>query len=608
MHTRPLTEKTMRALTCLAALLVLFLLPGCGGGGGGSTTPAPVGPAANVNASINWAARSRALDAPSSALSATIILKNANPAGGDFTYTINRDPNPAAYTRSYTSPRQALTGTRELQVRFYSQPDGSGSVVGSIDATITLGADGNGIGSFTTSNTIASVVVDPNQVVGLGQTKDLTFSARDSSNALVAVTPGSATFTVTSGGGFLNINSTQQAVGVAIGTAMVKVKVDGKTSDPQSVAVNYVPTIKITPSASSIQINGSLAVATTITSAPTSDMIFSVQEGADGGTFTGGRYIAPGTPGTYHLVAVSRYDTSISAVAAITVTPVSSNSTGFYILDSSNFRVVHMDDASGTNWQALGVGGAGVRQFNQPSNMVVTADGHIYIADTGNNRIVRMDDMSGKNWTTFGTFGAFPGQFRKPTSVAVGPDNKIYVTDFDNSRIVRVDDMAGANWTTYGSNGSSVGRFDGPNSINVASNGQIYVVDARNQRLVRIDDMNGTNWMELDGVNIRNITLGGDGRIYGTSSNGIFRMDDISGANGRSFSGINNSDGQLTSTARVILGTDSRIYILGSWNFNVNTFGIIRIDDMLGTNWKTFAFSSGEGVGQFRNPTDFIIR
>src|ERR1051325_2512961 len=104
----------MQKLWIAVAVMMLF---GCGGGSGPGGT-------ANVNATIDWAARSRNLSAPSSALSATFTLTGAKPGGGDFSFTITRDSNPAAYTKSYTSHNQARVGTWPLHVRFYGTPDG----------------------------------------------------------------------------------------------------------------------------------------------------------------------------------------------------------------------------------------------------------------------------------------------------------------------------------------------------------------------------------------------------------------------------------------------------------------------------------------------------
>src|SRR5689334_13719635 len=83
-HPRRSKEETMRIGPLVIAALSCILLFGCGGGGGGgggtqnvATTP--------VKVNIHWPARVRALEAPTSALSAVVILSHANPDGTDFT-------------------------------------------------------------------------------------------------------------------------------------------------------------------------------------------------------------------------------------------------------------------------------------------------------------------------------------------------------------------------------------------------------------------------------------------------------------------------------------------------------------------------------------------
>ncbi len=44
----------------------------------------------------------------------------------------------------------------------------------------------------------------------------------------------------------------------------------------------------------------------------------------------------------------------------------------------------------------------------------------IFVADTGNNRIVRIDDMTGAGWTTFGTRGSGINQFSDPRVLFCG--------------------------------------------------------------------------------------------------------------------------------------------------------------------------------------------
>jgi peptidyl-prolyl cis-trans isomerase A (cyclophilin A) len=188
-----------------------------------------------MKVTIAWAARSRTIGAPSSALSAVITLEKAD-GGKDAVFTIDRDAAPAAYTQTYTSTQMANTGYWQLVAQFYAQADGKGAVVGVAAANITLNADGSGIGDLTTVQSVASVTLPATQNISVGQTTDLSFTALDSAGNTVAVTPGSAVYTVTSGGSYLSVVN-GQVQGLGSGAATVTVTVDGKTSAAQSVNV-----------------------------------------------------------------------------------------------------------------------------------------------------------------------------------------------------------------------------------------------------------------------------------------------------------------------------------------------------------------------------------
>jgi probable HAF family extracellular repeat protein len=215
------------------AILLVLLAGGCGGGGGGGT--AGVG-TTTVKMDIAWAARSRAINAPSSALSASLVLTGAGPTGGDFTFTVNRDSSLAAHTGSYTSSNSAKAGTWPLTIRFYAQANGAGAVVGIAQSNVTINADGSGIGTISTTNTIASVEIPSGQGVGVGETKDLAFTARDGNGAIVAVTPGSTSFTVISGADKVQVIN-GQVKGLAEDGATLTASLDGKVSGPSPVTV-----------------------------------------------------------------------------------------------------------------------------------------------------------------------------------------------------------------------------------------------------------------------------------------------------------------------------------------------------------------------------------
>ena len=236
----------------------------------------------------------------------------------------------------------------------------------------------------------------------------------------------------------------------------------------------------------------------------------------------------------------------------------------FYVADTYNDRIVHVDDMLGDNWTSYGVAGSGPGQFQQPWGIAVDAAGRIYTVDSGNNRVVRIDDLSGDNWTEIGTLGSGVKQFNYPHGIWVDASGRIYVCDGENGRIVRMDDMSGTNWTTYGSVGSGAGQFTQPTGITLDATGRIYVADAMNNRLVRIDDMTGANWTAL-----------------GSNGNGV---------------------GQFSAPSGVWIDTAGLIYVADMANDRIT-----RMSDMLGTGWSVLGGVLGTGVDQFINPYSVCV-
>jgi len=209
---------------------------GCGGSSSGlSTTTTP------VHMSISWAERSRAIQGPSSALSATVTLFHASSAGTDVVFTVDRNTTPAAYTQTYTSATAARTGTVPFTIRFYDQAGGAGHVVAMGQENVTITADGGGIGNVTTANSITQVSVTAGQTIPFGWTQQLTFTARDKNNAIVAVSPGSATWAKVDDSMAVILTVDGMGTGDGVGTSNLKVTVDGITSAAGAVAVSAPP-------------------------------------------------------------------------------------------------------------------------------------------------------------------------------------------------------------------------------------------------------------------------------------------------------------------------------------------------------------------------------
>jgi len=220
----------------LAVIGATVLMVGCGGSSNGlpiATTP--------VHVSIAWAERSRAIQGPSSALSATITLTHASATSTDVSFTVDRNSAPVAYTQTYTSAVTARVGTAPFTIRFYDQAGGTGNVVAVGQSNVTITANGGGIGDVSTTNTVTRVAVTAGQTVPFGTTSQLGFSARAADNSIVAVSPGSAIWSQVDGSNVLTLTTDGMATAVDFGTSNVRVAVDGVTSASAAVTVPAPP-------------------------------------------------------------------------------------------------------------------------------------------------------------------------------------------------------------------------------------------------------------------------------------------------------------------------------------------------------------------------------
>jgi uncharacterized membrane protein len=191
------------------------------------------------------------------------------------------------------------------------------------------------------------------------------------------------------------------------------------------------------------------------------DRVIRVDDLAGNGRVVLGQYSdeqPPGIPGVTPLGFHMPYGLAIDSKGRI------------YVSDVHNARIVRFDDMTGANWVQIGdrlKWDAERNHFNWPLGLALDAQDRLYIADSSNNRIVRLDDMIGKGWTVFNT--ARTGEkLYHPSAVSIGPEGAIYVADFGNNRIVRITDMRGAGWQT-------INNLDHPVSVTVALDGRLYV-------------------------------------------------------------------------------------------------------------------------------------
>ncbi len=170
----------------------------------------------------------------------TVTLSAADVHGNDIDFEVDRVATPAAYSQSYTMGTAAIVGTHPCSVKFYSQAAAGGIVVASAQSNVTIASDGSGIGTISVTGVVASVAVSAGQTVTARGTQ-LAFSAKDSRGDILALTPGSASWTLIDGASYISLTQDGLASPVASGTAHVDATVDGVASPAVAVTVLVAP-------------------------------------------------------------------------------------------------------------------------------------------------------------------------------------------------------------------------------------------------------------------------------------------------------------------------------------------------------------------------------
>ncbi len=193
-------------------------------------------PDATPALSINWAARSRVLNAPSSARFARFTLTDPDFNVPEVSTTATRRDAPAAYSQTISLPATRI-GPKILTATFFASE--GGDTVASASVLVILKPDGSGIGDIALTGQVASVAVNRGQSVpatNQPQPQSLIFTARTADGQVLALSPGSA-FWTSSNSSVLSLTADGIPTGRTPGTANVTVRIDGITSAPEPVVV-----------------------------------------------------------------------------------------------------------------------------------------------------------------------------------------------------------------------------------------------------------------------------------------------------------------------------------------------------------------------------------
>ena len=116
-----------------------------------------------------------------------------------------------------------------------------------------------------------------------------------------------------------------------------------------------------------------------------------------------------------------------------------------------------------------------------PTDVLVHSSGLVYVAGVNNHRIA-VFSQEGELVRTFGSEGGGKGEFEWPSSVAVSPDgHHLYVSDCNNHR-VQVFTLEGQYVRDFGP-----GQLKWPRGLTVASGGSVLVADGNNNRIAVFD-------------------------------------------------------------------------------------------------------------------------
>jgi len=201
------------------------------------------------------------------------------------------------------------------------------------------------------------------------------------------------------------------------------------------------------------------------------------------------------------------------------------DSTGLYVADSSNNRVLHFPVGNTTADFVYGQGipgnsptnftsnpsGSGTTGLNDPRDVAVDSTG-LYVADSGNHRIVHYapgnptaDRVYGQ--PDFAPASVQPNQgldsptaatLNNPTMIALDKNSGLYIADRNNNRVLYYlplvhignnDPQAvriyGQNNYTTTTSSTTATTFNGPGAVAVDAQGNVFVLDIFNQRVLK---------------------------------------------------------------------------------------------------------------------------
>jgi hypothetical protein len=284
---------------------------------------------------ILWAPRSRQIPAgqnavggPASAQSAVIELRGLT--GGDplFTQTVTRQVPAAGGPQDYSSPRQVAPGLYFLTVRFYAgETPRDAELVGQAAASANVLSSGGISTTIATTGTITTVEVPAGQVIPIGTTQPIVYTAKNAEGIVIALPVGAAFVELITAQSALDAAQPSASVngdlitGIAPSQATVRVRVDNAVSANAVVGIRSNTAVSVAPNPATVSILQSQQFTASITGDPTnSGVTWSIVSGT-GATIdpNTGIFTTTRAEGNFVVRATSKYDPGVFADVAVTV-------------------------------------------------------------------------------------------------------------------------------------------------------------------------------------------------------------------------------------------------------------------------------------------------
>ncbi|NEW06962.1 hypothetical protein GK047_13205 [Paenibacillus sp. SYP-B3998] len=300
-----------------------------------------------------------------------------------------------------------------------------------------------------------------------------------------------------------------------------------------------------------------------------------------------------------------------------------------YVADTSNHRIQKLDISTGawSEWKKSGGGpGSGLGEFNNPRGVAVDSRGNVYVADGWNDRIQKLDISTGvwSEWKNSGSgSGNGLGEFNKPSSVAVDSIGNVYVGDTNNHRIQKLTVSTGV-WSEWkkssGGAGKGLGEFDNPFAVALDSSDNIYVAEYNNHRIQKLNVSTGiwSEWKKSGGGagsglgefnHPKGVAIDGSGNVYvGDTSNHRIQKLNVSTVVWSEWvyqgAVVGAGLGEFNGPSGVAVDSDRNVYVADYENHRIQK---LTVSTGVWTEWKKSGGGSGNGLGEFTDPTDVAI-